>query len=144
LRAGGWQVEKRFEKDLPPVLADPSSLESAVKNLLSNAVKYADGGKWISVSARTVRDEQTAEVQVSVEDHGPGIASSDLPHVFEPFYRSKRVLASPVPGAGLGLSILKRHIEAHGGWVSVESSEGKGSEFTLHLPAVPALEREAV
>jgi len=144
LREAGWQVEKKIEENLPLVLADSSSLESAVKNLLGNAMKYADGGKWVCVSARAVRYEQAAEVQISVEDRGPGIAPSDLPHVFEPFYRSKKVLASPVPGAGLGLSILKRHIEAHGGRVSVESLEGKGSQFTLHLPAVPALEREAV
>ncbi len=144
LREAGWQVEKRVEKNLPLVLADSSSLESGMKNLVGNAMKYADSGKWLSVSARTVRNEQGSEVEISVQDRGPGIAPSDLPHVFEPFYRSKKVLASPVPGAGLGLSILKRHIEAHGGRVSVISSEGKGSQFTLYLPAVPALEREAV
>jgi len=144
MREAGWQVEKRVEENLPLVLADSPSLESGMKNLVGNAMKYADSGKWLAVSARTVRNAQGAEVEISVQDRGPGIAPADLPHVFEPFYRSKKVLASPVPGAGLGLSILKRHIEAHGGRVSVISSEGKGSQFILHLPAVPALEREAV
>jgi len=143
-RAAGWQVEKKIGEDLPLVLADASSLESAVKNLLGNAMKYADGGKWVCVSAQAVSSGEDAEVRISVEDRGPGIAPSDLPRVFEPFYRSKKVLASPVPGAGLGLSILKRHIEAHGGRISVKSSEGKGSEFTLHLPGLPAVESEAV
>ncbi len=130
LQEAGWQVEKKVEANLPQVLADPPSLESAIRNLVGNAMKYAGGGNWLGISARVVHNGQGAEVEISVEDHGPGIAPSDLPHVFEPFYRSKKVLASPVPGAGLGLSILKRHIEAHGGRVSVQSLEGKGTRFT--------------
>jgi signal transduction histidine kinase len=83
-------------------------------------------------------------VQITVEDHGPGIDPADLAHIFEPFYRGQGVLASTVPGAGLGLSIVKRHIEAQGGRVSVESTKGKGTRFTIHLPAVSELERKAV
>jgi len=144
LRDGGWQVEKKVEEDLPAVLAEGPSVESAVKNLLANAIKYAGAGKWLCVTAARVPAGGRVEVQISVEDHGPGIDPADLPHIFEPFYRGQRVLASTVAGAGLGLSIVRRHMEAHGGRVSVESAKGKGSRFTLHLPAIPELERKAV
>jgi signal transduction histidine kinase len=133
----GWVVEKQVRGNMPPVLAEPASLESAIKNLLANALKYAAEGKWIGIRAQTAANGKNPEVQISVEDHGPGIASSDLPHIFEPFYRGKQVLASSVPGTGLGLSILKRHLEAHGGRVTVESAKGKGAKFILHLPVVP-------
>jgi signal transduction histidine kinase len=141
---GGWQVEKEVAENLPPVLVESSSVESAVKNLLANAIKYSGQGRWLRVTASRVLDGGHAEVQISVEDHGPGIEPADLPHIFEPFYRGQRVLASTLPGAGLGLSIVKRHVEAQGGRVSVESAKGKGSRFTIHLPAIWEAEREAV
>ena len=144
LREGGWQVEKQVEENLPAVLAEAPSVESAVKNLLANAIKYAAAGKWLRLTAARFSDGDRVEVQISVEDHGPGIDSADLPHIFEPFYRGQRVLASTVAGTGLGLSIVRRHLEAHGGRVSVESAKGKGSRFTLHLPAIPGIERKAV
>lgn len=143
-RDGGWQIEKRVDEDLPLVLAEAPSVESAVKNLFANAIKYAGAGKWLSVTAAPVREGDHFEVQISVEDHGPGIDAADMPHLFEPFYRGRRMLASTVSGTGLGLSIVKRHIEAHGGRVSVESQNGKGTRFTLHLPAISEIEREAV
>lgn len=143
-RDSGWQIEKRVDDHLPLVLAEAPSIESAVKNLLANAMKYAGAGKWLCVSAVSVHDGDHVEVQISVEDHGPGIDPADLSHIFEPFYRGQHVLASTVSGTGLGLSIVKRHIEAHGGRVSVESSKGKGTRFTLHMPAIPELDQKAV
>ena len=144
LRDGGWKVEKNVEENLPLVKAEASSVESAVKNLLANAIKYGGKERWLRVTAARVPNGGREEVQVSVEDHGPGIDPADLAHIFEPFYRGKGVLASTVPGAGLGLSIVKRHIEAQGGRVSVESAKGKGTRFTLHLPAISEPERKAV
>lgn len=141
---GGWQVERNVEENLPLVLAEAASVESAVKNLFANAVKYGGAGRWLRVSATSVPNGGQREVQITVEDHGPGIDPADLAHIFEPFYRGKGVLASTVPGAGLGLSIVKRHIEAQGGRVSVESAKGKGTRFTIHLPAVSEPERKAV
>ncbi len=143
-RDGGWQVEKKVPENLPLVLAEAASVESAVKNLIANALKYAGADKWLCVTAAPVTDGGRLEVQISVEDHGPGIDPADLPHIFEPFYRGQRTLASTVSGTGLGLSIVRRHMEAHGGRVSVGSTKGKGSRFTLHLPAIPELGRKAV
>jgi signal transduction histidine kinase len=143
-RDAGWQVEKEVEENLPPVLVEGSSVESAVKNLFANAIKYGGASRWLRITAACATNRGRGEVRISVEDHGPGIDPADLPHIFEPFYRGQGVLGSTVPGAGLGLSIVKRHIEAQGGRVSVESAKGNGSRFTIHLPAVSEFERKAV
>ena len=131
---GGWQVERQLDEDLPLVLADAQSLESVLKNLIGNALKYAAQGKWLSVTARAVKNSK--EVQIRIEDHGPGISSADLPHIFEPFYRGQEVFGSQNSGAGLGLSLVERHMQAHKGRVTVETSTESGTAFTLHLPAL--------
>jgi signal transduction histidine kinase len=127
-----WTIEQHFEDGLPPVAADERTLQSAIRNLVENALKYAASGKWLSVTATAVHKQ--AEVVVMVEDHGPGIDPADLPHLFEPFYRGRKVLASAVPGAGLGLSLLQRHLKAHGGHVKIANSPGGGAAFALYLP----------
>ena len=131
---GGWTVEQHIEEGLPPVLADVRFLESAIRNLLENALKYAAAGKWLRL--RAVRAHNRKEVVVTVEDHGPGIDPADFPHIFEPFYRGRKVLASSVPGAGLGLSLLQRYLKDHGGRVRLLNSPGGGASFTLYLPVV--------
>ena len=128
--AEGWRVECELPNDLPPVEADAAALESVVNNLLHNAHKYAAAGRWLRLRAEHARDE----IHITIADHGPGIAPADLPHLFEPFYRGQRVLASSVPGAGLGLSLVQRQLKAMGGRVTVKSDEGAGTAFTLHLP----------
>jgi signal transduction histidine kinase len=75
-------------------------------------------------------------VQISVSDRGRGIDAQDLPHVFEPFYRGRYALDRQIQGNGLGLSLVKRIAEAHGGRVSVHSAPGEGTTFTLHIPAL--------
>jgi signal transduction histidine kinase len=128
----GWQVEKEIEAGLPRVEADARSLESAIKNLLHNALKYAAGGKWLRISVRNASDQ----ILLTVADRGPGIDAADLRGIFEPFYRGRGVLASATSGSGLGLSIARRHVAAHGGRISVHTAPGKGAAFTLHLPAL--------
>jgi len=128
----GWQVETHIADDLPLAVADVQALESALKNLIQNAMKYAAEGKWLGVR---VEAESANRVTITIADHGAGIDPADLPHIFQPFYRGKKVLASPVSGAGLGLSLVERHIRAMRGRVTVISSAQNGTAFTLHLPA---------
>ena len=87
------------------------------------------------VSAREARTRRGREVQIVVEDRGLGIPPADLPHVFEPFYRGTEAQSQQIHGNGLGLSIVRSIVEAHGGRVTVTSTPGKGSTFTIHLPA---------
>jgi signal transduction histidine kinase len=76
-----------------------------------------------------------SEVQLAVKDRGRGIEPDDLPHIFEAFYRGRYAVDRQIHGNGLGLSLVKRIVEAHGGRVSVQSVLNEGSTFTLHLPA---------
>jgi signal transduction histidine kinase len=130
LREKAVQVEKRVPQDLPMVRVDRSALRRAVQNLLDNAVKFGDGDGWVGVRA----ENKGHEIEIVVEDKGPGIPRSELAHIFEPFYRGRG--AAQVHGSGLGLSLVKQIVEDHGGRVSVENVPGGGSRFTIHLPAV--------
>jgi signal transduction histidine kinase len=118
---------------LPLVVADEGAIRGAIQNLLTNAVKYGADGGWIGISAQhaSVRDE----VQISVSDRGRGIDAEDLAHIFEPFYRGRYALDRQIHGNGLGLSLVQRIAEAHGGRVTVKSARGEGTTFTIHLPA---------
>ncbi|MBI3696555.1 MAG: HAMP domain-containing histidine kinase [Acidobacteria bacterium] len=130
IREAGVAVEQQIETGLPPVMADAQSIENCLQNLVGNALKYGGGGRWIGIRAGSTN----GEVQISVEDKGPGIEPDDLPHIFEPFYRGAAVVGAQIHGTGLGLSLVKRIMEAQGGRVSVKSVLGQGSAFTLHLP----------
>jgi signal transduction histidine kinase len=132
----GCEIEEHIDDNLPPVMANVTSLTQCVRNLLSNALKYGDGGKWIGVRAKAAG----REVEVSVEDKGPGIDPADLPHLFEPFYRGRKAVAGQIHGTGLGLSLVKRIMDAHAGTVTVTSRPGQGACFTLHLPAKEVFE----
>ena len=133
---GGWVVEKDVSQDIPPVKADPQVLESAIKNLFSNALKYASQGKWLRITARPVYRWRGKEVIITVEDRGPGIDRGDLPHIFEPFYRGRKVVASATSGAGLGLSLVAAHLLAHQGHVAAQNLKPRGVKFVLYLPCV--------
>ncbi len=118
------------------VLGSEQQLVTALANLLDNAVHYSPDSTRVAVA---VRCEQSA-VEVSVSDQGIGIAESDLERVFERFYRADPARSRATGGTGLGLAIVKHVATNHGGEVTVWSSEGHGSTFTLHLPAAPDLE----
>jgi signal transduction histidine kinase len=131
-----WHVEKEIESNLPEVRADPAALARAVRNIIDNAVKYGGASNWIGIKAQSHAIDHTRCVEITITDKGIGIPDSDLPHIFEPFYRGRAVVAAQVHGNGLGLSLVKNIVEAHGGTITVSSVPGEGSSFSLSLPAV--------
>jgi signal transduction histidine kinase len=132
-------VEKRIDPGLPPILADPVALQHALQNLIGNAAKYGtEGGNWIGVFASQVRDKDRALVEIRVADRGPGIPEDEQKHVFEPFFRGRRAVEDQIHGAGLGLNLAKKIVEAHGGTIRVKSEPLQGTEFIVRIPAAPA------
>ena len=125
----------RVDENVPPVIADPDALRRALLNLVSNALKYADDGRWIGITVSRSPGRDGGQVLVSVTDRGRGIPADDLAHIFEPFYRGRFARDQQIHGNGLGLSLVKRIAEAHGGRVTVKSAPGQGSTFTIALPA---------
>jgi signal transduction histidine kinase len=113
------------------VLGDPDALRRAVSNLVVNAVKHGDGANRVDVAV----EARGPELAVIVTDRGPGIEPSDLPHLFEAFYRGRRARDRQVSGSGLGLSLVDHIVRGHGGRVEVASELGKGTRFTILLPA---------
>ena len=109
----------------------PQLLEQAVINLLDNAIKYSDPGGEVRVRVR----RQEGEARIEVQDHGCGIDAEHLPRLFERFYRVDRARSRALGGTGLGLAIVKHIALAHGGRAEVESEPGKGSTFSIVLPA---------
>jgi len=130
----GCRIEERVDPDLPPVRGDMPAVCVCLQNLIANAIKYGGEERWIGLSAECVETEKHGkEVRISVQDHGKGITDAELPHIFEPFYRSPQVVAAQIHGTGLGLALAKRIAEALGGRISVVSELGVGSTFSLHL-----------
>jgi len=122
--------------ELPLIAADEGALRRALQNLVTNAVKYGADGRWIGLSAQPAggRGSGPDEVAISVSDRGRGIDPDDLAHIFEPFYRGRYAIERQIHGNGLGLSLVQRIAEAHGGRVTVTSAPGGGTTFTLHFP----------
>ncbi|HEY4711987.1 MAG TPA: ATP-binding protein, partial [Dehalococcoidia bacterium] len=116
--------------NLPLVNIDWPRVNQVLNNLLENAVAYTRKGGTINVAAVTQGDW----VEVSVSDTGEGISAKDLPYIFERFYRVDKSRARATGGSGLGLTIAKRLVEAHGGKITVQSKLGKGSRFSFTLP----------
>jgi signal transduction histidine kinase len=113
--------------DLPEVMADRHRLLQALVNLVGNALKFTPAGGHVSVQAQRIADE----VQISVEDDGPGISDENAPHVFDRYWHATRTLKG---GSGLGLAITKGIVDAHGGRIWVETGRGKGAKLSLAIP----------
>jgi len=126
------KVELTLEipSSLPHVLADRDRLAQVMGNLLGNALRYVPDGSHVAVQAA----EQDREVVVTVADDGPGVRAQDLPHLFERFWRGDPARRQATGGSGLGLTIARSLVEAHGGRIWAESVEGEGSRFAFALP----------
>jgi signal transduction histidine kinase len=134
LDENGFRVEKEIAPALPEVSGDGPALRRAIENLIGDAVKYAADGSWLGLRAGVVSGGSGRWLEVTVDDRGPGIAAEDLPHVFEAFYRGRGRSAGALPGSGLGLTLVRDIVRAHGGRVTVNTAAGKGTAFTLLLP----------
>jgi signal transduction histidine kinase len=117
------------------IRCDRLRIEQVLINLLSNAIKYSPEGGRVKMCLKVSGEERAFQVA----DQGMGIAKEDVPYVFEPFRRVRRTKAD-IPGVGLGLSVARRIVNAHGGRIVVETEVAKGTTFSVYLPAVPARE----
>ena len=135
IAAASVRIERVVSDELPAVFGDAIALRSAVQNLVANAVKYGGEDRWVGIRVEGAGGGRRREVRITVEDHGGGVPAEDLPHIFEPFYRGAEAIGRQVHGNGLGLSIVKRIVAAHGGTISVSTRAGEGSAFTITLPA---------
>ncbi|HEX3878064.1 MAG TPA: HAMP domain-containing sensor histidine kinase [Bryobacteraceae bacterium] len=133
LMQAGFEIELALAPNLPQISGDAQWLRSAIDNLLSNAEKYGESGRWIRIGA--TYSESAREVSISVEDRGAGIEPGDREEIFQPFARGRAATAAQIPGSGLGLSLVRSAVQAHRGSVTLISQPGRGSTFTLHLPA---------
>ena len=114
---------------LPPVAGDPAALQSAVQNIVSNAVKYSAAGKRVDVSI----DSRGDQIELRVKDEGIGIDGVDLPHIFKPFFRGRRAVDAQIRGTGVGLSVVRHIVDAHGGRIAVESRVREGTTVVVTL-----------
>jgi signal transduction histidine kinase len=134
----GILIESEIEPSLKKIYCDADKVREVMDNLISNSIKYTPKNGKIKVSARN----EGNRVYIEVRDNGIGIKEEDQMRVFEPFQRINRDETEDEEGVGLGLALVKRIIEAHGGVIEVKSTEGKGSVFAIRLPVEKRGERQ--
>jgi two-component system phosphate regulon sensor histidine kinase PhoR len=136
---GGLVVDSNVELESTgapdsPIAADPDAMNQVFGNLIENALKYGKGSKRIRIGARLINSDAAPEIEFTVQDFGPGIASEHLDRIFERFYRVDKGRSREAGGTGLGLAIVKHIVQAHGGRIWVESELGSGATFHFTLP----------
>lgn len=132
----GFELVLEEGRELPLVQADRDALRQSLTNLLSNALKYGLKGRWIKVETADSIASRGREVQVRIHDRGEGVQASEARHIFEPYFRGAAAAGSVIPGSGLGLKLARDLVEGMGGKLTLHSETGRGSVFTIHLPAI--------
>ncbi len=130
IEQNGFAFEEKIADDVPPVKVDREAMARSLLNLVNNALKYSQDQKFIGVNL--FRDN--GSVKLEVVDHGIGIPEGEQSKIFEKFYRVGDPLVHTTKGSGLGLSLVRHIVQAHGGQVYVDSRPGSGSKFTISLP----------
>ncbi len=133
------EIERHIDPDLPSVHVDSAAITEAILNLLNNALKYTGREKKIKIKAY----RHKGMVAIEVIDNGIGIGAIDRKRIFDRFYRADALLSRKTEGSGLGLTIVRHIVEAHGGRILVDSEVGEGSRFTILLPVESRLSRAA-
>jgi signal transduction histidine kinase len=133
IEQNGFAFEENISQDIPPVKVDREAIARSLLNLVNNALKYSKNQKFIGVSLY----RSNGCVKLEVRDHGIGIMPGEQDKIFEKFYRCGDPLVHNTKGSGLGLSLVRHIVRAHGGEVEVESAPEKGSKFTIALPLDP-------
>jgi signal transduction histidine kinase len=134
-RGKGVQLESALSSDIPAwINGDPNRIRQILLNLTGNAIKFTErGAVRIAASHRELAGE-AIELRIEVIDSGIGIPAEHIPRLTERFYRVDAGRSRGQGGSGLGLAIVKHALQRHGGFLDVESTEGKGSTFTCHFP----------
>jgi len=124
------KIQAQIPKDIPHLFVDRDALSQAIINLLGNASKFCPDKKEICVDLKS----DAENVIIEVKDKGIGIPHDEIKKIFDKFYQGKNALRQSIKGTGLGLTLVKHIVEAHGGRISVESNIGQGSTFSLIFP----------
>ncbi|MGO9647135.1 putative Histidine kinase [Candidatus Sulfotelmatobacter sp. SbA7] len=135
IEQNGFAFEEKIAEDVPPLRVDREAMARSLLNLVNNALKYSQDQKFIGVNLF----RYNGSVKLEVVDHGIGIPTEEQHKIFEKFYRVGDPLVHNTKGSGLGLSLVRHIVQAHGGEVAVDSSPGRGSKFTITLPVNPKI-----
>ncbi len=136
IESAGLALTVDIATELPLLYTNVEALQQCVQNLVSNALKYGVDGKRIVISVSQDSELSERYILISIEDFGSGLSGEDLAQIYDPFYRGANARDTQIRGTGLGLSLTRRIMQELNGSISAVSSPGKGSVFTLHVPAM--------